>query len=436
VFSGAVWTTRGAGNAYERVVGDRSYYLTLVSRGWRAFVNTTFGLGAHVEFDDASATGGDVPLLGLEPKFTADWKYRRFAGGAWHDDAWVSFANRFIRVDYGTGDASYGPAVTDALVLRSDGPDMTQLRAQVGTEKLRFLYTHGSLDARPLATTDTFVTYDGRRIVTPAQPQRWVMMHRLTWSPTPKWTFSGHEMVVYGGRGPDARYLVPVLPVLGKLNEEDIGNVDNGFVGADVIYRPVAGTELFASLLIDDLWEKKFSRLVNVGRSDSTLKVAVSAGIEQRLPGDVRLALGFLHTDPWTYVHWDLLGAWETNGYPMGAGIGPNSDELAIRVTRWFPLRTRVMLGARRIRNGFNPVDANGGVVKDVGGDLMATSDAFGYFMRGADIQAYHRVEFELESEPLRGLKVTLRKSAVNVYQGTRIPSREGTTFFRLSYGF
>ena len=94
------------------------------------------------------------------------------------------------------------------------------------------------------------------------------------------------------------------------------------------------------------------------------------------------------------------------------------------------------MIGGRRIRNGLNPVDAAGKQIKDVGGDLLTNADAVGNFMQGADIQAYDQFEFELESEPIRGLKLTLKRSAIHPYQGTRVVEHDGTTFFRISYGF
>ena len=37
----------------------------------------------------------------------------------YHTEAWVSFATKYLTVDYGTGAANYGPAVTDAIVLRA-----------------------------------------------------------------------------------------------------------------------------------------------------------------------------------------------------------------------------------------------------------------------------------------------------------------------------
>ena len=438
-FSGAFWFSGGGGNAYDNVVGKQSYYLNYSRWAWRGFVNSSMGLGASVELDKYAATNGSsLSLLGLAPNLAADAN-SSVSQGTVHvfaNEAWVSFARRYFTVDFGTGAAAYGPAVTDALVLRADGPPITQLRTQVGTAKLSYLFSVGALPPPALATRDSIVLADGHTIVSMPRVQRWVMMQRLTWNPSPKLTISGNEMLVYSGRGLDLKYLVPVLPTLGVLNQENLGDTDNGFVGADIIYRPLAGTELFASLLIDDIYGGSLSRLLRVGRSDSTLKTALSLGLEQRLPLDVRLGLGFIHTDPWAYAHWDQLNSWQVNGVPLGPAIGPNSDEQSIRLTRWFPLRTRVMIGIRRIRNGLNQVDSTGKVIKDVGGDLLAGTDSFGAFMQGADVQAYNFFEFELETEPIRGLKVSWMRSAQHVYQGTRIPSHTGTMFFKITYGF
>ncbi|MDQ8153452.1 MAG: capsule assembly Wzi family protein [Gemmatimonadota bacterium] len=433
-FSGAIAVSVGLGNAYDRIVGDQAHYLSHSWGAFSAFVNSDMGLGASVGIEKGEArNGSSTQLFALDSRFVGDWNYRmsQKALGAWHTEGWLSYARKNLRVDYGTGFASYGPAVTDAILLRADAPNITQLRMRIGTEKIHYTFVHGALPAAPGTTFDSTISYDGHVARVGVRPGRWVAMHRLAWSPTPKLTLTGYEMVVYGGRGADPRYVNPVYPIYASVDQDDPTNNDNGINGFDAVYRPTAGTEVYASALIDIILDGKWSRLFSLGREDENVKAVWSVGLQQRLPFDVRLGVGYTRADPFAYTHYTQLSAWVVDGQPLGTAIGPNSDEWAVRLTRWLPMRSRFMVGARRIRNGLNPVGS-----ADVGGDLMSPLDASGVFMRGADVQSYHRVELELDTEPLRGLKVTWKRSQSTTDRGTRIPSHTGTTFLRVSYGF
>jgi hypothetical protein len=235
-------------------------------------------------------------------------------------------------------------------------------------------------------------------------------------------------MTVYSGRGLDFELLNPLLPSLfGGL---DKASADNGFVGFDAIARPIKGTELKYSVLIDDAEGYNFKPF-----GHGWAKIANMAGLEQRLPFDIKFGFSYTRIDAYVYTSGVYSDAWEVSGAPLGPANGPNSDEVALRLTRWFPWRTRVMIGTRHIRKGLDPVDSTGAVTKIVGGGLLDNVDTKGPFLVGSDLQTYRLDELEIETEPIRGLKMSATMQSVVVISGTRIPGSH-TLLIRMSYGF
>jgi hypothetical protein len=424
VFSGALWIARGQGLGSLRSAGV-GHYAELSEYDARAFVNTGNGFGFHLEFETTNY-GGDSSVFSIDPKLGSSPDYRNGTGAPNYYEAWVSFARKYVNVTFGSGAAQYGPAITDPLILRADGPNITQFRVQIGTPKLNATFTQGALTS--YATTDSLYL-NGQLIQSRVVPQRWVAMSRFTWSPTPRFIMDLNQMMIYSGRQLDPTLLIPVIPI--QFEDRVGGATDNALVGFDLIGRPLDGTEMFASVLIDD--SKSWTSFIHPGTLEA--KEALNFGLEQRLPFDIRLGIGYLRTDPFMYTHWERLNAWEEGGLPLGPSIGPNSDEIAFRLTRWFPLRTRLMLGIRKVRNGLNPVDSLGNTTVNVGGDLLNGLQTFGVFMQGADIQTYYVNEGTLETEIVRGIRLSLQMSQTRIVSGTRVaPSR--SLLFWARFGF
>jgi hypothetical protein len=425
--TGAFWVRKGSGEGWSSGAGVNEYAY-LWTRGLRAFVNSSSGLGFHVELDMAYAN--DAWLYRLDPRLRVNETFLNdttFPPTAY--ETWVSFQRHNLFIAMGKGASAFGPGVTDPLVLREGAPSLGQFRITLGPQKLHLTFVQAQLDGAQ-ETDTTFVS--GKPIVATSPVPRWVAMTRVTWNPIPQLGVTLHQMTVYSLRGVDFEYLNPLLPSL--FGGTDKASDDNGFVGADVIGRPFKGTELTASALIDDAKGYNFKPF-----GHDTAKVALNLSAQQRLPLDIRLGLSYTKVDPFTYTNHVATDAWTISGVPLGPAIGPNADEVAIRLTRWFPWRTRVMIGTRHIRKGLDPLDATGNVLNVVGGDLgeplNATGGVYGSFLTGSDLQEYRLDELEFESEPIRGLHMTAAMQSIAIIKGTRVPGTH-SWFLRWSYGF
>lgn len=424
VFSGAFYVNVGLGDLRSTESGQtHSGYLS--TKGFKAFVNTSFGVGLHAEGVNY-AISQNRELLALDDKLSSPYQYRvekSDAGSIY--EAFVSYRRPYFEAHFGHGSLSMGPSVTDPIIVRPTAPNVSFLRLQLGTPKLNFVSLQGALDSDPYLTT---TIYNGDTVPTRKAAQRWFAMQRLTWQPVKQVTFALHELAVYSARGLDIDYVNPVN--LQFLSQRDKGDRDNLFIGADLIARPIAGTELFATTLLDDI--KRLGQLATL----DTSKLILTVGGRQRLLQNVQLAASYTRSDAFTYTHWLPLNAWEQDGKALGQSIGPNAKEVAIRLTSWLPLRTRVLVGTRYLKQGLNPVDIEGHEIANVGGNLLdGEANNYPGLFNGADVYDTRKLELEIETELIRALNISFRLQDSKVTGGLQLRSNR-TMDFRLRYGF
>lgn len=419
----ALWVREEAGYGWSGGAGN-SLAEYMSGKGVRAFVNTTSGLGFHFQVDLPYAQSPWV--YRLDPRLGASEQFLHDSTTPPADyETWISYQKPSVFIAMGKGASVIGPSVTDPMWVRLGAPSIGQFRITLGPPKFHLFFMTGELDGD--FTTDTSYV-NGKQVVVQSPEPRWMAMTRLTWNPSPKFGVTLDQMSVYSGRGLDFEYLNPLLPSLfGGL---DKGSADNGFVGFDAIWRPRNGTELKYSVLIDDSQGYAFKPLGN-----DWAKISNMTGLEQRLPLDVKLGVSYTRTDAYVYTSGVYSDAWEISGVPIGPANGPNSDEWAFRLTRWFPWRTRVMIGTRHIRKGLDPVDSTGAVTKIIGGGLLDNVDTKGPFLLGSDLQTYRLDELQISSEPIRGLTISATMRSIVVIKGTRTPGMH-TLLLRMAYGF
>ncbi len=419
-FHGAVNVNIGLAqlNRFRAGADAGSYVAT---KGIRAFVNSKSGWGLLLEADNA-AFFGERELFQRDDRWGYGYGLNVDSNfSSYSTEAFVSFAGNRWNVDFGAGTQAMGVGVQDPLMIRANAPATDFLRFRIGTPTLNLLFLHAGLFAEPSFGT---MPYAGDSIRIKTTPQRWLAAHRLTWMPDPRLSVSIHEMVVYSSRGPDPAYLNFLNPYL--FAEIDNGDRDNNFAGMDVVMRPLPGTEWLGGLLIDDL-----DGLSSLWNEEHT-KVAYVLGWRQLLPGAVRAEFGYTRADAWTYTHWMRLNTLEQRGRPLGPELGPNHEEYVLKLTRWLPWRTRLTAGLGLRKKGLNPPGTN------VGGDLLEGEAATVVgvpLYRGAQVQAARVWELDLESEPIRGLNLSLAIEDLRVTRGDRWAS-ERYLDFRLRYGF
>lgn len=386
-------------------------------KGMQAFGTFNDLFGVHFEVDNIAVTGGksNWRLLSYMPQYayshSVQWQKKNVSQSY---ENFISLYSGVIGLDMGSGSLKMGVAVTDPLLFSVNAANFNWIRFTIRMSWLTFTSVHGSLYA---ATRNEVIVVGKDTALTRYAPNRWITAHRLTLRPA-KWIeVSLFEQLAYSNRNAEYAYLNPINPYF--YSELDIGSRDNAVVGGDIIIRPFKGTELFSTIYIDDL--VGFSSIFK----DEPMvddDVAMNVGLYQVLPFSLRFGASYTRIEPFVYTHWQRLNILEQRGVPLGHHLGPNSDELAFQLKKYFPYRTWVTTQVSFVRKGFNIAGASNTEEENAGGDLFLGNSRIGKrLFQDSDLHVWTEILLEAQTEPIRGLILSGRLQKRMMQRGTQI---------------
>jgi hypothetical protein len=247
-----------------------------------------------------------------------------------------------------------GSGLSQRLFMSSNAPPSDALSLGARFNNFEYRFTHGSLLALPDSSSETGVE---ARI-----PAKYMATHRFALKPS--WgEIAFWEGVIYSGRNIDLAYLNPLSFM--KSLEHALHDRDNSMMGGDLTLRPLAGLQLKASYLLDDV---VFSE---IGKSYWSNKSAWNAAVIASLPGAIDLGIEYSRIEPYTFSHFNQKNSVTSDSLIVGSYLLPNSDETSILMQWWwggrYPLEARLSY----MRHGKNIYDTNGNLIKNVGGDPL-----------------------------------------------------------------
>lgn len=191
------------------------------------------------------------------------------------------------------------------------------------------------------------------------EPDKYIVCHRLEFSPWRFMSLGLGECVVYGARNVDWIYLFPINFFSGAQNLA--GDRDNKAVFADGEVRLPGNLKLYASLFIDDLHKKR------LGTGYFGNKYAYQLGLSVADPlifENLKLQAEYTAVMPWTYSHHRYINSYAHRSVPLAHAGGPNSETVSGHLKKWWLYSLQTGLKAAYTRHGKNPAD------KNVGGDI------------------------------------------------------------------
>ena len=273
----------------------------------------------------------------------------------------LTWGNGWLRLDAGKGAVDWGPGHTGNLLLGHDAPSYGLFRLQTGYKNVRYTHLAGSLQARAglYDTTRRVIDNDHVRIFL---RKKRLAAHRLEVD-FKNVTLGLHESVIYGDRGFEPLYVMPVSFFVAVQNH--LENRDNLAMGVDVSWRPGHGLELYGAWFFDDLAKLSPSAFSN--------KFGLQAGVFWVDPlglRDMDVVAEYVRMEPFVYSHNFDINTYEHYAYLLGHPLGPNADLWHVKVTRrlWTGLTFSVLF--ERERQGENPVDVDGSII-NVGGNAQ-----------------------------------------------------------------
>jgi len=203
---------------------------------------------------------------------------------------------------------AWGPGRTSHLLLASTAQPFGQLEYGLVLGDFRFRALSGILDPTS---------------------EKNIALHRLEWSPHPRWLLSVSEGAVFHGSPAQPLYALGLVPysILDRVAAQDVyrtGDLqavrNNVLVQADVLVRVLDSSALWGEMLIDDVGTESSTHPTRLG-------FLVGAETEQDA-GDGEWNLGLELAKVYNYVYSVYYedSDWSHQARPIGFELGPDTE--------------------------------------------------------------------------------------------------------------
>lgn len=353
---------------------------------------------------------------------------------------YVQYQSEHLRVRFGREPLQMGFSPIDNLLHSLDAAPMDGLLIDVPYKNVRFTSSHSMVEG---------VDIEGRAV-----PTKFIATHRLAVDPFPWMSVAVSDAIVYWNRGLDLAYLNPLaFFVSAGLGTANRSATDNSMLSIDLAVRPFDGMMVYGAFLADDL---SYSTLGDTSLLGNNNKWAWQLGMSQLFDVGQYPALvsaEYVRVDPFTYSHRSVNASYTHMGAPVGYGMQPNSDRVALQGRLWLTPRTSLRIDADYTRWGENILDADGNIVMgedprypgsgvmtpigNVGGDVLRGDGDFlqgNRFLRGV-MSTTRRISIWFSGEALRNVFTDVRIGYRN-RSGGNDPGSSMFVTFELRVGY
>ena len=278
----------------------------------------------------------------------------------------VRYDGGIVSAELGTERVLWGDGYDQKMIMSDNVRPFPFIRADAQYKAIRYTFIHAWLLGFPRAWTD-FVSADSAlKIKGPSIADKYIAAHRLEFSFPRLFDIAFNEMVVYANRAPDLAYLVPIN--LLESAQRNRGERDNGLWSFDIQTHFTPGLELMGTVLFDDLHLPDFFKNRYYNKNAYQLGFFLTDPFVFR---NTSLMVEWTHVQPYVFSHdYSIEENYTSYGAGLGPRIGPNSDSWFIRGDVFPTGRLTLSLRCFLERHGDDVYDANGALVKNVGGDL------------------------------------------------------------------
>ena len=241
------------------------------------------------------------------------------------------FANLNVRYKINSGELFFGKmnpqwgAGHSKVILSDKSPSFPlfgynwEVNNGLSTE-----YFHGQLNSLIKDKSNDEYYTDDREILKRPNVSRNIAAHRFIWSPIKEFSIICTETVIYGVRGIDFHYLMPLIPFWSL--QHYLGDTDNIQMAGEIIYSPSNRLKFYGTIFMDE-WapDKTFD-------DDNHNWFAYQCGlIRSSLLNEFdQFRLEFTWTDSRIYRHRLRVNDYYSHNYPLGFWAGPHAEEIYI----------------------------------------------------------------------------------------------------------
>lgn len=396
----------------------------LFDGGFR-FQGTVFGhLGYNLMFQKGGIAKSPTLATLVDPRLKNDFKFLEnqeniqsydYNGGYLRYKT-SPMEGMDISAQIGREQLKFGFGYGERLALSGNGPDM---------DFIKFNFKYGIINFTSI-TASTVGEFHHN--IDSNYSKYWAAnMLKLSWPGL--FDIGMGDIVVYS-RPLDIGYLNPLI--FYKFVEHSLQDRDNGAIFFDFQSHFLKNIQFQANFFMD---ENFISNLSDLDKYSN--KIGYQLGTYLYEPANIRnlsLILEYTKIRPFVYTHENPKNTYTSYTEILGNSIGPNADQISVNAIYNFTDRVQLNLLYKRIRKGNNIYDANGNLVKNVGGSVFQKyrygvdpDDMF--FLDGERVNT-NVYQMDLKYEPIIGFNFHL------VYNYSGMSNITKNTFADLSYGY
>lgn len=224
---------------------------------------------------------------------------------------------------------------------------------------LSFSYFHGKLHGRKFTKIDS--VSGGINTV----ENKFIGYHRIGFNPSSDFQLGVGEMIIYANRSIDLGYLNPF--VFYKTIEHENQDRDNSILFLDLKNNSIKGVNFFLTLLIDDLSAGKIGKGWWGNQVLWNFSTSVYEAIDC-VPIDFHFE--YSRIEPYVFTHRLNSNNFTNSSFNLSQFNFPNSHTFYFQADYRISNRINGAVSYDYTVHGANLLDANGIVIKNVGGDV------------------------------------------------------------------
>lgn len=351
--------------------------------------------GYYFQFTNSAVLKGDSSIALIDNKYATSKQFTFYKHDADISESHIAYQKDWFYASIGRETRLFGAGLDQRLIINNAvSPSFDAITLKAKFKTFEYTFSHNSLLNLPdIGSVGAFT------IISP----KYTAQNSFTFLPS--WgEISFFQSVIYA-RSLELGYLIPISFL--KTLETNLGERDKVDIGFTTVVRPVKNFQIKATWYLDDL---KFSE---IGNSYWGNKTAWNiAAITSAIP-NINLGIEYTRVEPYTFSHFNPQNSATTDGMLFCSTIQPNSDRITALLNLWWGEKYPLQIKYSHTRYGKNIYDADGNLIKNVGGDPFISRrytdeiiDSYYVTFLDGDLNYYNRIDITAGYEIFRGLSI------------------------------
>jgi len=368
---------------------------------------------------------GDRTSSSLSDKLKFNYKFSENQDSSFFDDTYGYLTADFDLVKFKIGsdrlNLGYGPVKT---FLGDNSPPFNYVSFKIDYKYFTFSFFHGKLLGQSISDT-SFINGSVRKI-----DEKYIGYHRIGFNISNSVDFGLGEFIIYGDRPIDLSYLNPFN--FYKSTEHANRDRDNSMLFIDFNNTSINGLEFYSTILLDDI---DFSKLGTGWWGNQMLLTigASSSSLYKLIPIDVNVQ--YVRIDPYVFSHRLLRNNFSNYNYSLSSISNPNTSLFYFGLDYRLTNRFSVSTSFNYYVHGANPINSDGSILENVGGDIQLGHRLFdsenSKFLDG-DLEYGRIFSVKLFFEPIKQLYLILDMNYISENLKENFKNKLFSTLFRL----